>query len=48
MQTGWRASAPHRRKSHTARLRRRPLRPSKKRRKSAKDSNAALRRKGLL
>lgn len=50
MQTGWRAQAGTRRPSHTARLRRKKAKPniSRRRRTSVKNSNAALRRKGLL
>ena len=50
MQTGWRAHAPLRRPSHTRRLRRRTSNPriSRYRRTATKNSNAALRKKGLL
>ena len=50
MQTGWRTASQARRPHHSLRLRRKDKQPaiSRKRRKAARNSNAALRRKGLL
>ena len=50
MQTGWRAHARIRRPAHTAKLRRKKAGPriSRRTKLAVKNSNAALKRKGLL
>ena len=50
MTTGWKAAASSRRPHSKAKLKKRPptLGVSKRRRNSAKDSNSAMRMKGLL